>query len=142
MEASFVFSFFNTLVLPVWLLMLVAPNWKYTQQLVFSYTVPIAIAFAYTCIMMSNLGIMQDADFSSLEGIKKLFKGGNDWLVSAAWFHYLAFDLLVGTMIFRDSKERGIAHLWMIPCLIFTFMLGPVGFFLYQAIRFFSPKKS
>jgi hypothetical protein len=55
----------------------------------------------------------------------------------AGWIHYLAFDLLVGIWEVRDSHERGVPHWLVIPCLFFTFMLGPIGFLLYCAVRYF-----
>jgi len=142
MQAEIVFSIFNTLVLPVWLLMIVAPRWKVTKWIIYSYAVPLAISLAYAIIIFSNFGAMGEADFSSLEGIKALFSKGTDWTITAAWFHYLAFDLLVGTWILKDSQEKSISHWFIIPCLFFTFMLGPVGFVLYYVLQFFFTKKN
>ena len=35
----------------------------------------------------------------------------------------------------RDSQRHRIPHLLMIPCLVMTFMLGPIGLLFYFAIR-------
>lgn len=60
----------------------------------------------------------------------------NQKLVVAGWVHYLAFDLLTGIFIKKNSLKYGISHWFIIPCLLFTFMLGPVGLLLYLLMRF------
>jgi hypothetical protein len=37
--------------------------------------------------------------------------------------------------IAQNAAKHGIKHIILIPCLIFTFMLGPVGLLLYLVIR-------
>jgi hypothetical protein len=93
MQAELVFNIFNTLILPPWLLMVVAPRWWLTQKLVNSYVVPLALAVAYVVIIFSNLQGIASADFGSLKGIQALFvaAGGAPFFAAAAWFHYLAF---------------------------------------------------
>jgi hypothetical protein len=59
-------------------------------------------------------------------------------LVLAGWIHYLIFDLFIGAWETRDAARRGIAHLWVIPCLLATLMAGPLGLLLYVVVRFFS----
>jgi Domain of unknown function (DUF4281) len=135
MNTEIIFSIFNTSVLPVWVLMLFAPKWKVTNWFINTQIVPTIIALAYAIIIFSMIDTMQGADFSSLAGIKKLFSSSNDFQISAAWFHYLAFDLIVGTIILKESQILQINHLFVVPCLIFTFLLGPVGFFMFQIIK-------
>jgi hypothetical protein len=61
-------------------------------------------------------------------------------IVVAGWIHYLIFDLFVGAWETRDAQRRGIPHLLVIPCLIVTLMIGPVGLLLYVLVRFFSKR--
>jgi len=41
----------------------------------------------------------------------------------------------VGTWEARDSRERGVPHWQLIPCLLLTFMFGPAGWLLYLGVR-------
>ena len=56
-------------------------------------------------------------------------------VVFVGWLHYCAFDLLIGRTIIEDSQRRGcplLLHaLVVVPCLICTMMLGPMGYLLY-----------
>ena len=76
--------------------------------------------------------LQQDA-INRLEGVKQLF--ANDYILLAGWVHYLAFDLFIGAWEVRDARLVGISHWLVIPCLLFTFMLGPVGLGMYFVLR-------
>ncbi len=56
-------------------------------------------------------------------------------LLTAGWFHYLAFDLFVGTWIAREGERVGIAPVLLIPCFVLTFLFGPVGLLAFLALR-------
>lgn len=135
MTASIVFSICTNLVLPQWLLMIVAPKWKWTHKLVDSKIIPLLLSVVYIVYLLQGIGV--EGGFGSLEGVMKLFTV--DVLVLAGWVHYLAFDLLVGSWVLKKSQELGVAHWWIIPCLILCFMAGPAGFLLFWVIsRFYS----
>jgi membrane protein required for beta-lactamase induction len=60
----------------------------------------------------------------------------------AGWVHYLAFDLFVGNWMLINGRKHNVSHLALIPCLFFTFMLGPVGLLLYFIVRAIKTKKA
>jgi hypothetical protein len=136
MSLTLIFTIFNTLILPQWLLMIFAPKWKWTLWLVNSYLVPLSIAVAYAFLVLPTLfGGGEMPDFSTFEGVKNLFKIGSDEVVVGGWFHYLAFDLLVGSWILTDSQKHNVKHWFVAPCLFLTLMAGPVGFLVYQGVK-------
>ena len=133
MTSSIVFSICNSLVLPQWLLMTVAPKWKWTHKLIDSKIIPLILSIVYIIYFLQGIGA--EGDFGSLEGVMKLFTV--DVLVLAGWVHYLAFDLLIGSWVLKKSQELGMAHWLIIPCLILCFMAGPAGFLLFCVISRF-----
>ncbi len=94
--------------------------------------VPGLFAILYTAIVVS-LFWRSPGGFSTLASVAVLFS--NPWLLLAGWVHYLAFDLLVGSWELQDSRERGIPHLMVLPCLLLTFLFGPAGWLLYRIVR-------
>jgi hypothetical protein len=74
-----------------------------------------------------------DGGFGSLADVATLFS--KQELLLAGWVHYLCFDLFIGAWEVRDSQRHGTPHLLVIPCLLMTFMLGPIGLLFYFAIR-------
>ncbi|WP_373515260.1 ABA4-like family protein [Persicitalea sp.] len=128
------FQIANALVLPQWLLMIFAPRWFVTQFLIKSFLIPVVLAVFYAYYLFSG-GPPDFGDFGSLEGVKSLFQNGGDGAMLAGWIHYLAFDLVVGSVVLRDAHERDIPHWWIVIPIFFCFMLGPVGLLLYSIVR-------
>ena len=81
---------------------------------------------------------MEEGGFGSLQDVMLLFK--NESAVLAGWVHYLAFDLLIGRWIATDASSHKISKWFVAPCLVCTFMFGPVGFLLYFILKYFYPK--
>ncbi|MBX3266599.1 MAG: DUF4281 domain-containing protein [Acidobacteria bacterium] len=132
MQAETIFSIANTLALVSWLLLAILPRFRVTRAVVLTGTVPLLLSAAYLVIIVMFFGT-SEGSFSSLAGVMQLFT--NPWTVLAGWLHYLAFDLFVGAWEVRDAEKHGVPHLLVIPCLFFTFMLGPIGYLMYVAIR-------
>lgn len=134
-----IFQWANTLTLLPWLLMVLVPNWKWTKKIILCLFFPALFALAYLILFIFYFESDNISDFSTLEGLMKLFSQKEAVLIG--WLHYLAFDLLVGIWEFTDSKKIGVSHWLLIPCLFLTLMAGPIGFLLYLAIRFFKTKQ-
>lgn len=132
MSPDTLFTICNVSVLPAWLLLVLAPRWRWTQAIVHSCAIPLALAVVYIALAIPNF-FGGEGNFNSLEGVMTLFENPN--AVLAGWIHYLAFDLFVGAWEARDAKRLGVPHLLVVPCLVFTFMLGPTGLLLYFALR-------
>ncbi len=138
MKAEQIFSIANMLAIVGWLLILVLPRWKFTRLIVLSGTIPLLLSVAYLVLIVLFFG-KAEGGFDSLGNVMKLFT--NEWAVLAGWIHYLAFDLYVGSWEVRDAQRRGISHFLVIPCLVLTFLFGPIGFLLYSILRFFAGSK-
>ena len=138
MNAETIFSTVNILAMAGWILLIFAPKWRWTKKIVISGGIPILLSIAYLILVVVFFG-QTDGGFDSLENVMKLFT--NKWSVLAGWIHYLAFDLFVGSWEVKDSQEKEISHWFVIPCLIFTFMLGPIGFLIYIIVKSFAYKE-
>lgn len=133
MNSETVFSIVNALVMPQWLLMIFAPHWKWTQKLADSYLIPLLLAVVYAFYIITSLGSLDFMSFSTLAGIKTLFAEEQGILVG--WIHYLCFDLVAGTWVYKDSLNRGLNRVLIGPCLFLCLMMGPIGFLLYWILR-------
>ncbi|MBL7843199.1 MAG: DUF4281 domain-containing protein [Cyclobacteriaceae bacterium] len=138
MNPDKLFLICNNLALAGWLLMVVAPRWKWTFSIIVSGAVILLLSAVYLTLIVLYFG-EGEGNFSSLDGVMKLFE--NREAVLAGWVHYLAFDMFVGTWIVSNSQKLGIKHWWIVPCLFFTFMLGPIGLILYFSVRAVHTKK-
>ena len=131
MELEQLFSVATYLAVGGWLLLAVLPK-QPVAQLLAGLVLPLVLSAAYLFLIAQHF---QGAEggFGSLAEVRTLFS--RDELLLAGWIHYLAFDLFIGAWEIRDSQRQGLPHLVMIPCLIMTFMLGPIGLLFYFAIR-------
>lgn len=133
MTPSTIFSITNTLVLPMWLLMLILPKWKVTQFLCRYKLIPLVLSLIYTVYIITGLLETGMPDFGSLESVMQLFT--DEKAVLAGWIHYLSFDLLVGMWMLQENKKLGMHQLLMVPCLLGAFMFGPLGFLIFMMIK-------
>lgn len=139
MNFDLTFLICNYAVLPAWLLLIFAPDAKWTERLIHAFWVPLILAALYLLVMISGAAdAPEGAGFFSLSGVMLLFTQPGAAL--AGWLHYLAFDLFVGAWEVRDARRRNISHLLVIPCLLFTLMMGPVGLGLYALVRWVRTK--
>lgn len=138
MKAEQIFSIANLLAMLSWVLIIILPRWRLTAKIVLNGAIPMLLSFAYLVLIVMFFGAAEGG-FGSLADVMKLFT--NEWAVLAGWIHYLAFDLFVGNWEVKDAHANGISHWFVIPCLILTFLFGPIGFLLYNILRFFLTKK-
>ncbi len=115
-----------------WAFLIFTPKWKYTSKLVTNLFIPSLLSVGYAIIIFTQLG-STSFDFDTLSSIRQLFK--NDYMLLAGWIHYLVFDLFVGAWQLRDAQKRGISYWFVLPCLILTLFLGPIGLISYLTIK-------
>jgi hypothetical protein len=133
MNLETLFQVVNTGVLPFWLLLVAAPRWVWTQRLVHSVAIPVLYGVLYVVMLTTAPAAPEGASMGSLTGVVALLSRPET--AFAGWVHYLVFDLFVGAWIARDAARRGIHHGFVVPCLVFTLMLGPSGLLLYAVLR-------
>ena len=138
MTPESIFSICNTIALVGWLvLLIISPFWFHTDKLLIGILVTL-FAVLYTWLLASNFKLSDMEKFSTLDGVMELFT--NRVAVTTAWIHFLAFDLMTGIWIKKNALKHNINHWILIPCLFFTFMIGPVGLLLYLLIRLIKTK--
>lgn len=126
-----IFSACSSLALLGWVLLLFLPRQRHVR-VVAGVGIPLAIAVVYAVLIALYFG-RSEGGFATLAGVARLFQ--NPGLLLAGWVHYLAFDLFIGGWETRDAHQHGVPHLLVVPCLLLTFMLGPIGLLMYFAIR-------
>jgi hypothetical protein len=130
------FQVANSVALASWTALLAAVFLPGLSRLVWPATglaVPLLLAIAYGVLLALFWSGAEGAGFGSLPEVRALFQVPG--LLVAGWLHYLAFDLFVGTWIARDAAQRRLPRGAVVPCLLLTFLVGPLGLLLYAAVR-------
>jgi Domain of unknown function (DUF4281) len=125
------FSICGALAMLGWLLLLLLPRHR-TAHLVAAVGIPLVLALVYVFLIAQYFG-SAEGGFGSLTDVSRLFS--NQGLLLAGWIHYLAFDLFIGAWEVRDSQRHRVPHAPVVPCLILTFLLGPIGLLAYLVLR-------
>ena len=120
-----------------WLLLILLPTWRVTRWLAETAVFPVFLsaldAVGITVVLREmGPGIMRD--FGNADGVLALLR--TDGLALVAWIHILAFDQLVGLLIYRDNmRHRFVPTPVQSVILFLTLMFGPVGFLAYYVAR-------
>lgn len=138
MNPEIIFGICSNLAIVGWLLLAIAPRWKWTFIIVFSGGISLVLAGVYAFLIVTHFG-EGEGNFSTLEGVMLLFQ--NPYAVLAGWIHYLVFDLFIGAWILKNSQQHSINHFLVLPILFLTLMFGPVGLLLYWILRAIKTKK-
>ena len=134
MTPDTIFLICNYGVLPAWALLVFAPSWVWTERIVHRIWILVLLGAVYLAVFLTGSPAAEGGGFTTLEGVMVLFTSPSFALVG--WVHYLAFDLFVGAWEVRDARRLSIPHLFVVPCLAMTLMLGPIGLLAYLSLRF------
>jgi Domain of unknown function (DUF4281) len=133
-DPDLVFRLANGLALLSWLALVASPPsaaWTRRVWWVCGRMVPLVLSAGY--LLMFALYWRGEGGFGSTAEVRALFDVPG--VLVAGWMHYLAFDLFVGVWIASHSAQIGLPHLAVVPLLLLTFMLGPVGLLSFLVIR-------
>jgi hypothetical protein len=131
MDTEVVFRIANSVALAGWLALLAGAFAPRLAQAVSGVAIPLLLAVAYSGLILAFWSSGRGG-FDSLDHVSQLFQSRE--LLLAGWIHYLAFDLFVGAWITRSAREAGIVFWAVVPCLVLTFLFGPAGFLLFNAV--------
>lgn len=132
MSLDQIFDLANGTALLGWLVLLASPLAPRWADRIAGFALPFVLAVAYAALVVVHFG-GSDGGFGSLDAVAALFSQRE--LVLIGWLHFLAFDLFIGGWEVRTARAEGIAFLLVVPCLAFTFLLGPIGLLLFLVLR-------
>ena len=131
-------------ILPLWLMLIIIPNSKFTQFFVNSIILPLILSATYIYIIYQAI-LMDEPIFDffklylSLDNLYTLFATESFLLVF--WLHFLALNLFLGSWISRDGIKYNMPRSLVFLPLILVYFTGPLGLVLYWIIRVFYAKR-
>ena len=126
------FQIANGIAMVGWLFLVFLPRWRWSATLVAPVIIPSLLGLIYAWLIITTFG-SNEGGFGSLQEVEILFRDRSALL--AGWLHYLAFDLFIGAWEVRDARRLAIPHLAVVPALVLTFLLGPIGLLVYFILR-------
>ena len=134
MSADLLLTICNYTAMLGWLFLILLPRWQWTLSIISSGIIPFLLGLVYLALLVSQISnLPEGGGFGSIAALQTLFS--NPYAMLAGFVHYLAFDLFIGAWEVKDAQDKAIPHWLVVPCLLFTFMVGPVGLVVYLIIR-------
>jgi hypothetical protein len=134
----------NIGVLPFWFLIIFFPQSNLCKYLATSIFPVFLLSAAYGFILyksyMNGYDFLGNFDlYLGLSHVSDLFSDNSYLLLF--WIHFVSINLFVGGWILKDSQRLFINRILVSFSLIITYLIGPIGLFVYWLIRIFYAKK-
>ena len=133
----------NLGVLPFWFILIFFPQSQLCKYFVTSIF-PIFILTG-TYIFMLYKSYINSYDFInnfnlylSINELSDLFSDKTFLMIF--WLHFISINLFTGGWIVKDSQKNSVNKILLILPLLTTYLIGPLGLFVYWLIRIFYAK--
>tara|TARA_B100000123_G_scaffold71288_1_gene50901 strand:- start:918 stop:1391 length:474 start_codon:yes stop_codon:yes gene_type:complete len=133
----------NLGVLPFWLILIFFSQSHICRYLVTSIFPIFVLSGAYVFMLYKSYLGSYDFDgnfdlYLGIDNISDLFS--DNTFLMMFWIHFISINLFTGGWIVRDSQKLAINKIVIIVPLLITYLIGPLGIFIYWLIRIFHAK--
>ena len=142
-NADMLYYWVNLGILPFWLILIFFPYSNLSRYFVTSIFPILILSGAYVLILYKSY--LSSYDFAnnfslylSLNNLSELFTEKSYLMMF--WIHFISINLFVGGWIVKDSQKLLIGKFFVAIPLIVTYLMGPIGLFIYWFIRIFYAK--
>ena len=133
----------NLGVLPFWLILIFFPSSNINKFFVTSILPILLLSGTYIFVLYKSY--LNSYDFISnfelylsISNLSNLFS--NNLFLILFWIHFVSINLFIGGWMVRDSQKLLINKILVSFPLIITYLIGPLGVFIYWLIRIFYAK--
>ena len=133
----------NLGVMPFWLLLIFFPNSHLSRYFVTSIFPFFILSGTYIFILYKSYLNSYDffGNFTLYLGIDEISNLFTDKIfLMLFWSHFISINLFTGGWIVKDSQKFSINKILLIIPLITTYLIGPLGLFIYWIIKIFHSK--
>ena len=133
----------NLGVLPFWLILIFFPQSQICRFFVTSIFPVFLLSGAYVFVLYKSYLGSYDflGNFNLYLGIDNVLTLFSDKsFLMFFWIHFISINLFVGGWIVRDGQKFFINKFLLLFPLVITYLIGPMGLFIYWLIRIFYAK--
>ena len=138
------YMWINLGILPFWFILIIFPQSHLSRIFVTTIFPFFVLSGVYIFILYKSylIGYDFDGNFSLYLGLNELSRLFEDHLyIMIFWTHFIAMNLFIGGWIVKDAEKFSINKVLLALPLITTYLVGPIGLFLYWVIRIFYAKR-
>ncbi len=139
-----IYLWLNIGILPFWFILVFFPQSKICGLLITSifpfFILGAVYLYLFYFFWMSGYDYSENFSlYFGLYDLASLFE--NEAFLILFWTHFLSINFFCGSWIVKDSQKFFISKYLISLPLIITYLVGPLGLFLYWIIRIFFAKK-
>ena len=134
----------NLGVLPFWFVLIFFPQSNICRYLVTSIFPIFILCGAYIFVLYKSY--LSSYDFYGnfelyfgIDNISNLFS--NKTFLMMFWIHFISINLFTGSWIVKDAQKFSINKILLMIPLLITYLIGPLGIFIYWLVRIFYAKQ-
>ena len=138
-----VYFWVNLGVLPFWLILIFFPQSNLRKYFVTSIFPILILSGAY--IFLLYKAYLNSYDFIgnfelylNISNLLNLFS--SEYFLILFWVHFVSINLFLGGWLVNDSQKFSINKTLMAFPLVITYLIGPIGIFIYWLLRIFYSK--
>jgi hypothetical protein len=133
----------NLGVLPFWIVLVFFPQSHLSKYFVTSIFPIFILSGAYIFVLYKSYLNTYNFEgnfnlYLGINNISELFSDKNFLIMF--WIHFISINLFTGGWIVKDSQKFLINKILVGIPLIVTYLIGPLGLFIYWLIRIFYAK--
>ena len=139
-----IYLWLNLGILPFWFMLIVFPQSHISRVFITSIFPIFILSMAYIYLLyvayLGGYDFLQNFKlYLGFEEILSLVE--NQSFLILFWVHFLAINLFCGGWIVKDSQMFRMNKLLVSLPLTVTYLIGPIGVFIYWVIRLFYAKR-
>jgi hypothetical protein len=118
-----------------WLALILFPHRPWANLWYSGVVLPLLLCFIYIFVLLTFWFLPPAGAFSeffTLDGIYALF--GNRGLLLVGWTNLIAMDLVAGAWLARKAAQIRMPNVYLLPCLVLTFVFAGFGFALFSVL--------
>ncbi|HEX2078762.1 MAG TPA: ABA4-like family protein [Longimicrobium sp.] len=122
-----------------WVLLVFLPRWKVTNWIIDEGIFPLYLSLLYSISLIAMVkalgGQLLLINFDNYADVYRLFANPEFWTVF--WIHILAFDQVVGMLIYNDNQNGRYIPVWAQSIILAgVLFVGPLAMLVYLILRF------
>jgi hypothetical protein len=137
------FYWVNLGVLPFWIILIFFSHSNLSRYITTSIFPIFLLGSTYLFVLYKSY--LNSYDFISnfnlylgIDDLSDLFS--DDYFLILFWIHFISINLFTGGWIVKDSQKLSMNKVMLVIPLIITYLIGPLGIFVYWLIRIFHAK--
>jgi hypothetical protein len=118
-----------------WLPLILFPRRPWANFWLAGLVVPLLLSLLYMFLLLTFWFRPPSASFSqffTLEGVYNMFEKRG--LLLVAWINIIGMDMVVGAWMARKATQIRMPYIYLLPCLLLTFVFAGFGFTLYLIV--------